>query len=64
MDTYTPHLTSLEYFGLETLFRHLITEYGSTYQEKVPTWISDGPIRESPSVIHITSAALPQGNSL
>lgn len=32
MDTYTPHLTSLEYFGLETLFRHLITEYGSTYQ--------------------------------
>ena len=32
MDTYTSHLTSLEYFGLETLFRHLITEYGSTYQ--------------------------------
>ena len=34
MDTYTSHLTSLEYFGLETLFRHLITEYGSTYQEE------------------------------
>ena len=34
MDTYTPHLTSLEYFGLETLFRHLITEYGSTYLEE------------------------------
>ena len=33
MDTYTSHLTSLEYFGLETLFRHLITEYGSTYLE-------------------------------
>ena len=32
MDTYTSHLTSLEYFGLETLFRYLITEYVSTYQ--------------------------------
>ena len=31
MDTYTSHLTSLEYFGLETLFRHLITEYNSAY---------------------------------
>ena len=31
MDTYAPHLTALEYFGLETLFRHLITEYNSAY---------------------------------
>ena len=31
MDTYAPHQTTLEYFGLETLFRHLITEYNSAY---------------------------------
>lgn len=31
MNTYTPKLTALEYFGLETLFRKLVTAYEADY---------------------------------
>mgnify|MGYP003160787550 CR=1 FL=1 len=61
MDTYTSHLTSLEYFGLETLFRHLITEYGSTYQGEGANL--DFRRTQQGVSVYITSAALPQWNS-